>query len=156
VAGYFWRQVKLAAAQEEDRVFVYFNLQKRVYSVKALTGPYKGLVVAHLMMLHLLDVTPKVSEAGRKRVLAERRKNVHAGLVGALVDAFLEDEVDTRDDGDVLSYNPYKHPFFVAFRGGKRYEFAGARAALLQVTGDDRPFINTFGTKFGAQLLEAA
>jgi len=64
------------------KVFVYFNLRKRCFSVKALEGMYKGRVIAHRDSLHLQDAEFKVSEKGRQRVIRERRKNVHAGVVG--------------------------------------------------------------------------
>jgi hypothetical protein len=90
------------------KVFVYFNLHKKVFSVKALEGDKKGLVIAHREYVMLENVTFKVSEAGRLRVIAEKRKNVHAGAVG-----------EWRDDvailkGDVsVTYNPYKYSSFV-------------------------------------------
>lgn len=67
------------------RVFCYFNLHKKCFSVKALEGLHKGRVIHHASEALLHDVTFRVSEAGRQKVLAERRKNVHAGVVGQLV-----------------------------------------------------------------------
>jgi len=49
-----------------------------------LEGPDKGRVVGWASTVLLSDVTPKVSEAGRQRVLREKRKNVHAGMGGYL------------------------------------------------------------------------
>jgi hypothetical protein len=89
------------------KVFVYFNLHKKVWSVKALSGPNKGRVVAHLDRLVLDDCAFKVSEAGRQRVLREKRKNVHAGVVGTLTD----DQADFA--GVAVTYNPYKYNSFV-------------------------------------------
>jgi len=66
------------------RVFVYFNLHRKCWSVRALNGRYKGRVVAHCDRVLLTDVEFRVSEAGRQRVLREGRKNVHAGVVGSL------------------------------------------------------------------------
>jgi len=89
------------------KVFVYFNLHKKVWSVKALSGPKKGLVVAHLDRLVLDDCTFKVSEAGRQRVLREKRKNVHAGVVGTLSSALADFA------GVAVTYNPYKYASFI-------------------------------------------
>ena len=83
------------------KVYVYFNLHKKLFSVKALEGASKGKVIGHYDRLTLAEVTPKVSIAGRERVLRERQKNVHAGLVGTLTDF-----VSVK--GRVVSYNPYK------------------------------------------------
>lgn len=87
------------------KVFVYFNLHKHVWSVKALQGENKGRVIAHLNELTLENATFKVSQAGRKRVLTEKRKNVHAGVVGELkiYDGLCDKPV---------SYNPYKYEYF--------------------------------------------
>lgn len=91
------------------RVFVYFNLHKKLWSVRALEGPDKGRVIQHATALCLADCTFKVSEAGRERVLRERQKNVHAGVVGTLVaspDAALS-------PSHRITYNPYRFSTFV-------------------------------------------
>jgi hypothetical protein len=88
------------------KVFVYFNLHRKCFSVKALEGSCKGRVIDHLNGLTLANATFKVSEAGRQRVLQEKRKNVHAGVVGTLVN---------YDPNPMLrvTYNPYKGSNFV-------------------------------------------
>lgn len=93
------------------RVFVYFNLHKRLWSLRAMEGPDKGRVIAHRELVSLEDCTFKVSEAGRQRVIREQRKNVHAGVVGTLIpnDTNVYEETWRR-----VSYNPYKGPTFVA------------------------------------------
>lgn len=83
------------------KVFVYFNLHRKCWSVKALEGERKGRVIRHAQELTLRDVTFKVSEAGRQRVIREQRKNVHAGAVGTLCDPV------PRDNWERVSYNPY-------------------------------------------------
>lgn len=87
------------------KVFVYYNLHKDCWSVKALEGKRAGYVVAHRTKLQLRDATFKVSEAGRQRVLAEKRKNVHAGVVGQW-------EPHEREYDAEVSYNPYKYQHF--------------------------------------------
>lgn len=91
------------------RVFVYRNLHKQTWSVKALEGPAKGRVIAHSDHVLLWDAEGKVSEAGRQRVLAEKRKNVHAGIVGELVSL----QADPQFRGTEITYNPYKFDQFV-------------------------------------------
>jgi hypothetical protein len=90
------------------RVFVYYNLHKKVWSIKALEGESKGRVIRHAATLMLTDCTFKVSEAGRQRVLRERRKNVHAGVVGQLVDPIV-----MTDAAIAVTYNPYLYESFV-------------------------------------------
>lgn len=92
------------------RVFVYFNLHKKVWSVKALNGPNKGRVIAHLKEVGIVDASFRVSKAGRERVLRERRKNVHAGVVGYLAPVF-----KNESEAKSVRYNPYlKGEFFDA------------------------------------------
>lgn len=97
------------------KVFVYFNLHKKCFSVKALEGPNKGRVIDHRDVVHLSDAVGRVSKAGRERVLREKRKNVHAGMVGQLIDCAWPDEAEpgTLWDGTVVTYNPYKYSSFV-------------------------------------------
>lgn len=66
------------------RVFVYWNLHKGVFSVKALDGAQKGRVVAHATDVLVRDVEFRVSQRVRERVVATGRKEVHAGVVGTL------------------------------------------------------------------------
>jgi hypothetical protein len=89
------------------KVFVYWNLHKDCFSVKALEGEHKGLVVAHTDSLKLRDALPKVSQAGRQRVIAEGKKNVHAGITGYIRDT------EASDMKGNLYYNPYKVETFV-------------------------------------------
>lgn len=104
------------------RVFVYFNLHTHKWSVKALSGPHKGRVIAHADGVMIQGADCKVSEAGRQRVLRERRKNVHAGIVGRLyamtgvdwrIDEADRPHVVSIGDGidisgtEAVSYNPY-------------------------------------------------
>jgi hypothetical protein len=67
------------------KVYVYYNLHKKCWSIKALSGSSKGRVVAHADAVELMDCEFRVSEAGRQRVIREKRKNVHAGVAGTLV-----------------------------------------------------------------------
>jgi len=95
------------------RVFVYWNLHRKCWSVKALEGERKGKLVAHEEFVVLRDATPKISEAGRQRVLREKRKNVHAGVVGEWVqgdDAF--DDSGALYNPYHITYNPYRAAHF--------------------------------------------
>jgi len=93
---------------------VYFNTHKSLFSLKALTGDHKGLVVAHLNSLILKDVQFRVSEAGRQRVLKNKQKNVHAGIVGTLIDASFQNSlIESKKKANRITYNPYKYSTFV-------------------------------------------
>lgn len=97
------------------RVFVYFNLHRKCLSVKALEGERKGRVIAHADSVELVNATFKVSQAGRQRVLRERRKNVHAGVVGTMTN--LPAHYSTIHIAEALytpvKYNPYRFDSFV-------------------------------------------
>ena len=114
------------------KVFVYKNLHATrqnggitVYSVKALDGPDKGRVIARSSHVLLEDVRPKVSQAGRRRVLREGRKNVHAGLVGNLVGL-----TNRPFHGEVITYNPYMYDGFV-FKAFDQVHYYGSELAFL-------------------------
>lgn len=72
-----------------------------------MEGVRKGLVIAHANELRLERCLFKVSQAGRNRVLAEKRKNVHAGVVG-----YVNPGLDCTDCTTMVSYNPYKAGHF--------------------------------------------
>lgn len=125
------------------KVFVYFNLHRKVWSIKALEGEHKNRVIGHANGAYLTDVTPKISEAGRQRVLREKAKNVHAGLVGNLIavsdDSTLSKDypLNTMDDfnsgGDIveITYNPYKYSTFVSKEEPNRKMLHADLAAMV-------------------------
>ncbi|NBP57488.1 hypothetical protein EBU71_13330 [bacterium] len=81
---------------------VYYNLHKHCLSIM-----FKGKVLEHSSEFFLKNVDFRVSQAGRSRVLREKRKNVHAFVCG------------TPDEGwpihgeRQVTYNPYKYKSFV-------------------------------------------
>jgi hypothetical protein len=126
------------------KVFVYFNLHRKCFSIKALEGKNKGRVVAHRDDVLLFDATFKVSEAGRQRVLRERKKNVHAGVVGEWdmtgTDLITIDRVTTV--GTPITYNPYKYNTFVHLYG--EHPIKTGRLVALTVSENKRSHINVW------------
>jgi hypothetical protein len=94
----------------KKRVYVYFNLHKKVWSVRQ-----GGKVVEHSKIVMLKDCRYLVSEAGRKKVLEQKKKNVHAGVSGYPV----EYVVGIPGKAKEITYNPYKHKTFVDKKTGK-------------------------------------
>lgn len=86
------------------RVQIYRNLTKGCWSVR---DAKTKLVIGHAATAVLRDANFKVSEAGRQRVLRERRKNVHAWVEG-----ILEPAETTLHVGEWVTYNPYKAACF--------------------------------------------
>ena len=118
------------------RVFVYMNRHATkanngvpVYSVKALEGPDKGRVIMRSPHVMLGDVRPKVSQAGRRRVLRQGRKNVHAGLVGTLIHTGWQ-----PFQGQKITYNPHKYDGFV-FAAFDAVNYYGSELAYLTDSG---------------------
>jgi hypothetical protein len=87
------------------RVQVYFNLHKKTYSIRSKKT---RKVVGYSDNISLENIEFKVSESGRKRVLKEQRKNVHAVIEGDLV-AHITLNKGMRG----VTYNPYKYDSFV-------------------------------------------
>ena len=118
------------------KVFVYMNKHATkankgvpIYSVKALSGPDKGRVIARSAHVLLSDVRPRVSQAGQRRVLREGKKNVHAGLVGNLV------SYDYQPfHGYNITYNPYLYDSF-RFAAFPNLDYYGSEIAYLTDSG---------------------
>ena len=88
-------------------VDVYWNLHKDVFSVRSRRREDYGKVIAHVDEFTLSDVKFVVNESGRQRVLAERRKNVHA-LVRGCWSPGVKVYVTNR-----VRYNPYEAGTFL-------------------------------------------
>lgn len=108
------------------RVAVYFNIRKRLFSIRLLEGPSKGTVLRSDRYVALTNVEFRVQPAGQRRARSTGQKNVHAFVVGSLQDP----------DGDLwrlrkhryasavvgprrstAHYNPFKHDTFVDAKG---------------------------------------
>jgi hypothetical protein len=117
------------------KVFVYKNLHKNKFSIKALEGEHKHRVIAHRNEVFLIDASPKVSEPGRQRVLADRQKNVHAGIVGLWSDDMFE-----RVEGPEITYDPYKYKSFV-FKEDTNHPFI--KSSILHMYTDEQQTVLT-------------
>lgn len=112
------------------RVEIYRNLHNGKLSIRDAKTKH---VVGHADSVHLHYVHFKVSQAGRERVLREKKKNVHAVAIGTLgrvdgftsfkgrdIDSYLykyslvKQGVDLSDTEVVydVTYNPYKYNQF--------------------------------------------
>ena len=116
------------------KVDVYRNLHNGMYSIKSREGKFKGLVVAHAKQVWLDNVEFVVSDAGRARVLREKKKYVHAFVRGTLSSFRGFDRVPPIEflhrligsgiscepqfnamskHGEEFTYNPYRFSTFV-------------------------------------------
>lgn len=90
-----------------------------------MEGTRVRIVIGHASKVLLADCEFKVSQAGRRRVLRERKKNVHAGILATLVmgdwigvppdDEYYVESVDWDEpEGLVpITYDPYRFDTFV-------------------------------------------
>ena len=93
-----------------EKVKVYYNLHKHTFSVQK-----NNLVVLHADYIKLEDVEFRVRQGGMEKVRQEKSKNVHAFVIGTLVD-FCEyscDDIPEEPTGEIVTYNPYKYDSFV-------------------------------------------
>jgi hypothetical protein len=89
---------------------VYYNLHKHTFSVK-----YKSKVILHADYVRLGDVEFRVTQGGKLQVRRENQKNVHAFVIGNLLDYYQYpcDNIPSEPNDNIVTYNPYKYDSFV-------------------------------------------
>lgn len=120
------------------RVKVYRNLKHGKHAPILYSVMHKGKVIDRVHRILLADAEFKVSEAGRQRVLREKRKNVHAFVTGIIVDSACGIDKDGKDLPVHMSYNPYKGAHFTNELGHK---IGGASTVLLNEHGISAAYI---------------
>ena len=118
-------------AAVSGRVYVYRNLNTGTWSVRALDGPRRGLVIAHPAEVVLRDAAFLVSAAGRARVLRTGVRNVHAGVAGYVAP---RSRLTAAEAFVAVTYNPRRNATFVSVPSGAPV----ARAALVHFPAQPR------------------
>lgn len=92
------------------KVMVYYNLHKHTFSIT-----YKGLVINHADYVKLTDVEFRVRPGGREKVGLEKKKNVHAFVIGDLVDYcnYPCENIPNEPNDNIVTYDPYKYKSFI-------------------------------------------
>lgn len=92
------------------KVMVYYNLHKHTFSVT-----YQNKVIMHCDYVKLGDVEFRVRQGGKQKVRNEKTKNVHAFVIGDLLDycEYPCNNIPEPSSELVVTYNPYKHDTFV-------------------------------------------
>jgi len=92
------------------RVMVYYNLHKHTFSVT-----YKSKVILHADFVKLSDVEFRVRQGGKEKVRTDKSKNVHAFVIGTLVDycQYPCPNIPEESNDNIVTYNPYKYDSFV-------------------------------------------
>lgn len=89
-----------------ERVKVHLNLQRGDFSITSLAT---GRVELSAADVTLQDVTFRVSETTRLKILRTKRRRVHAWAIGTLTAVDTNPSVTGRRQ---VSYNPYRAPTF--------------------------------------------
>ena len=92
------------------KVMVYRNLHKDTFSIQ-----YKSRIVLYADYVKLNDVEFRVRKGGKERVRSEKSKNVHAFVIGNLLDycEYPCDNIPNPPSDMIVTYNPYKYDSFV-------------------------------------------
>ena len=91
------------------RVMVYYNLHTHTFSVRL-----NERVVLHTDYIRLENVEFRVRPGGRDKVRQQQSKNVHAFVIGNIVDYTLPgEEIPNPSTDNQATYNPYKYESFV-------------------------------------------
>jgi hypothetical protein len=92
------------------KVMVYYNLHKHTFSVT-----YDSKVIMHADYVKLGDVEFRVRKGGKEKVRSEKSKNVHAFVIGTLLEycEYPCDYIPNPPSDKIITYNPYKYDSFV-------------------------------------------
>ena len=92
------------------RVMVHYNLHKHTFSIT-----HKGLVISHADYVKLNDVEFRVRQGGREKVVKEKRKNVHAFVIGTLIEycKYPCESLPSEPNSNIVTYDPYKYNSYV-------------------------------------------
>jgi hypothetical protein len=93
-----------------SRVMVYYNLHKHTFSVTL-----NDRVILYADYVKLGNVEFRVRQGGKEKVRSEKQKNVHAFVIGDLLDycEFPCENIPNEPTDKVVTYNPYKYDSFV-------------------------------------------
>ena len=104
---------------KSERFFIYRNLRTKTWSKRSS----KGRVVGHPLEIFLLGATFHVSQAVRARVVANKKKEVHAGVRGTPSPLLAGRMTGERVE---VTYNPYHYDSFVRVDNLERVSSADA------------------------------
>jgi len=116
-------------------VEIYFNLHKKVFSVR-----HKGRVINHVESAVIRKPKFVVQAAGRAKVLREKKKNVHAFVRGEwLYQVNVPDYELKGNEYKIIKYNPYKADTFII--NSTNEPIHNANWAFLTIDNQNKPSI---------------
>lgn len=118
------------------KVMVYYNLHLKTFSVT-----YKNLVVLHADYVKLKNVEFRVRPGGKEKVRKEKKKNVHAFLIGNLVDycKYPCENIPSASTDKVITYDPYKYDSFI-YKNSKEPIFNAKEVDMINLR-DNKLFV---------------
>ena len=92
------------------KVMVYYNLNKHTFSIT-----YKNKLISHSDHIKLNDVEFRVRPGGNEKVGREKKKNVHAFVIGNLEDycEYPCENIPSEPNDNIVTYDPYKYKSFL-------------------------------------------
>jgi hypothetical protein len=113
-----------------EKVMVYYNLHKHTFSVK-----HKNKLIVYADYVKLGDVEFRVRQGGKEKVRSEKQKNVHAFVIGDLLDycAYPCDDIPKPPSNGVVTYNPYKYDSFI-YKENKEPVFFAEEVVMINST----------------------
>ena len=92
------------------KVMVHYNLNKHTFSIT-----YRNKLITHADHIKLNDVEFRVRPGGRARVLEDKRKNVHAFVIGTLLEycKYPCESLPNETNNNIVTYDPYKYSSYV-------------------------------------------
>ena len=120
------------------KVAVYYNLHKDTFSLQSRNKEDYGRVIGHTEHVILKNANYVVRSSGRDKVLQEKKKNVHAFVVGEVVES-LE---GARNLEKAVTYNPYKAKSFYNKETGE--PIASSEYAILRKGYNGKPIIGAY------------
>ena len=123
------------------KVAVYYNLHKHVFSLQSRDKETYGRVVEHSEHVILKNANFVVRQKGREKVLKEKTKNVHAFVVGEVIQGLPSGKEHSTEVPVV--YNPYQGPSFVE-RATKEPVYDADYAILRLGPVDNKPIVSAY------------
>jgi len=120
------------------KVAAYYNLHKNTFSLQSRNKEDYGKVIKHTDHVILKNAKFTVRSAGRQKVLNENKKNVHAFVVGEVVEGLGPQRVTEK----LVRYNPYRGDSFTRTDTGEAVSVADY--VILRKGVDDKPIIGAY------------
>jgi hypothetical protein len=128
------RIYEIVINKEEDdfigkRVMAYYNLHKHTFSVR-----YNNKIILHADYVKLENVEFRVRPGGKERVRSEKQKNVHAFVIGDLIDfcGYPCEDMPIPSSDVVATYNPYKYDSFV-YKGTDEPVYSAGEVEMINL-----------------------